>query len=189
MVACAARCARRSSTRSRRWLEELVPDADEDRRDADDRATLRLLFADTVRALRGDEMEFELLLPDDDAALDGARPGAVAVVPGVPVRLRHRRRRRRASSCSGEVEEVLRDLTHISQASVETGAESEGRGAGLRGDRRVRARRRAADPRRADRAARVAGRRAAASRSFPPELNRKRTGHAQRRVRAAAAGS
>ena len=38
------------------WLDELVPDLDED--PADDRATLRLLFADTVRALRGDEMEF-----------------------------------------------------------------------------------------------------------------------------------
>ena len=49
------------------WLDELVPDADED--PADDRATLRLLFADTMRALRGDEMEFQLLLPDDDALL------------------------------------------------------------------------------------------------------------------------
>src|SRR5687768_8408252 len=54
------------------WLDELAPDADEDpvdRDPTDDRATLRLLFADTVRALRGDEMEFQLLLPDDDAAL------------------------------------------------------------------------------------------------------------------------
>ena len=49
------------------WLDELVPDLEED--PADDRATLRLLFADTVRALRGDEMEFQLLLPDDDAPL------------------------------------------------------------------------------------------------------------------------
>ncbi len=29
------------------------------------------------------------------------------------------------ANCSGEVEEVLRDLTHISQASVETGADAE----------------------------------------------------------------
>ena len=61
------------------------------------------------------------------------------------------------ASCRGEVEEVLRDLTHISQASVETGADAEEEEAGLRGDRRVRARRRAADPRRAARARASAG--------------------------------
>ena len=108
------------------WLDELAPDADEvsDEDPADDRATLRLLFADTVRALRGDEMEFQLLLPDDDAALmERALAlsqwcqgflygfGAAGAVP--------------REQLSGEVEEVLRDLTHISQASVETGAEAE----------------------------------------------------------------
>jgi uncharacterized protein YgfB (UPF0149 family) len=108
------------------WLDELAPDADEvaDEDPADDRATLRLLFADTVRALRGDEMEFQLLLPDDDAALmERALAlsqwcqgflygfGTAGAVP--------------REQLSGEVEEVLRDLTHISQASVETGAEAE----------------------------------------------------------------
>ncbi|HET9447269.1 MAG TPA: UPF0149 family protein [Steroidobacteraceae bacterium] len=108
------------------WLDELAPDADEvaDEDPSDDRATLRLLFADTVRALRGDEMEFQLLLPDDDAALmERALAlsqwcqgflygfGAGGAVP--------------REQLSGEVEEVLRDLTHISQASVETGAEAE----------------------------------------------------------------
>ena len=108
------------------WLDELAPDADEVSAEdpADDRATLRLLFADTVRALRGDEMEFQLLLPDDDAALmERALAlsqwcqgflygfGAGGAVP--------------REQLSGEVEEVLRDLTHISQASVETGAEAE----------------------------------------------------------------
>jgi uncharacterized protein YgfB (UPF0149 family) len=104
------------------WLDELVPDIDEDL--ADDRATLRLLFADTVRALHGDEMEFQLLLPDDDAALM-ARALALSqwcqgflygfgIGGAVP-----------REQLSGEVEEVLRDLTHISQASVETGAEAE----------------------------------------------------------------
>jgi len=104
------------------WLDELVPDADED--PADDRAPLRLLFADTVRALRGGEMEFQLLLPDDDAPLvERAMAlsqwcqgflygfGTAGAIP--------------REQLSGEVEEVLRDLTHISQASVETGAEAE----------------------------------------------------------------
>jgi uncharacterized protein YgfB (UPF0149 family) len=108
------------------WLDELAPDADENSAadPADDRATLRLLFADTVRALRGDEMEFQLLLPDDDAVLmeralalsqwcQGFLYG-FGVGGAVP-----------REQLSGEVEEVLRDLTHISQASVETGAEAE----------------------------------------------------------------
>ena len=104
------------------WLDELVPDAGED--PDDNRAPLRLLFADTVRALRGDEMEFQLLLPDDDAPLAERAMalsqwcqgflygfGTGGVVP--------------RDQLSGEVEEVLRDLTHISQASVETGADAE----------------------------------------------------------------
>jgi len=109
------------------WLDELAPDADEDPADqniADDRATLRLLFADTMRALRGDEMAFQLLLPDDDAALMERALALSQWCQGflygfgtggaVP-----------REQLSGEVEEVLRDLTHISQASVETGAEAE----------------------------------------------------------------
>jgi uncharacterized protein YgfB (UPF0149 family) len=96
------------------WLDELVPDADDD--PADDRAPLRLLFADT--------MEFQLLLPDDDAALMERALALSQWCQGflygfgtggaVP-----------REQLSGEVEEVLRDLTHISQASVETGAEAE----------------------------------------------------------------
>jgi uncharacterized protein YgfB (UPF0149 family) len=104
------------------WLDELVPDAGDD--PDDDRAPLRLLFADTVRTLRGDEMEFHLLLPDDDALLV-ERAMALSQwcqgflygfgIGGAVSR----------EQLSGEVEEVLRDLTHISQASVETGTDAE----------------------------------------------------------------
>jgi uncharacterized protein YgfB (UPF0149 family) len=104
------------------WLEELVADA-EPEQDAD-RAPLRLLFADTMRALRGDEMEFQLLLPDDDDPLV-ERASALSqwcqgflygFGTGQPVT---------RGELTSEVEEVLRDLTHISQASVETGADAE----------------------------------------------------------------
>jgi uncharacterized protein YgfB (UPF0149 family) len=106
------------------WLDELVPEADADSDPGDDRATLRLLFADTLRSLRGEEMEFQLLLPDDDAALleralalsqwcQGFLYG-FGTGQAVP-----------RDELTGEVEEVLRDLTHISQASVETGADAE----------------------------------------------------------------
>jgi uncharacterized protein len=104
------------------WFEELVPEPEVDA--PDDRAPLRLLFADTVRALRGDEMEFQLLLPDDDDPLV-ERASALSqwcqgflygFATGRPVP---------REELAGDVAEVLRDLTHISQASVETGADAE----------------------------------------------------------------
>lgn len=104
------------------WLDELVPEPQDE--PVEEAAPLRLLFADTVRALRGDEMEFQLLLPDDDDPLV-ERASALSqwcqgflygfgVGRSVP-----------QEELTGEVEEVLRDLTHISQASVETGADAE----------------------------------------------------------------
>jgi uncharacterized protein len=105
------------------WLDELVPESQAHPAD-DDRATMRLLFSDTVRALRGEEMEFQLLLPDDDEPLV-ERASALSqwcqgflygFGTGQPVP---------RNELTGEVDEVLRDLTHISQASVETGADAE----------------------------------------------------------------
>jgi uncharacterized protein YgfB (UPF0149 family) len=104
------------------WLDELVPEAGPEQ--AEESAPLRLLFADTVRALRGDEMEFQLLLPDDDDPLV-ERASALSqwcqgflygFGTGQPVV---------RDELTAEVEEVLRDLTHISQASVETGTDAE----------------------------------------------------------------
>jgi uncharacterized protein YgfB (UPF0149 family) len=105
------------------WLDELMPESQAQPAE-DDRATMRLLFSDTVRALRGDEMEFQLLLPDDDEPLV-ERASALSqwcqgflygFGTGQPVP---------RDELTGEVDEVLRDLTHISQASVETGADAE----------------------------------------------------------------
>jgi uncharacterized protein len=114
-----------------RWLDELVAQADNVDEDQADRADaghqpLSLLFADTVRALRGDEMEFELLLPDDDNALEDR---AVALSQwcqgflygfgsGEPVD---------PQQLPPDVDEVLRDLTHIGRATVESrdGSEEE----------------------------------------------------------------
>jgi hypothetical protein len=69
-------------------------------------------------------MDFQLLLPDDDAPLAERAMALSQWCQGflygfgtggaVP-----------RDRLSGEVEEVLRDLTHISQASVETGADAE----------------------------------------------------------------
>lgn len=105
-----------------RWLDEIAPDtaaASEDHRRA-----LDSLFSDTVRALRGDQMEFEPLLPSDEATLEeratalsqwcqgflygfgSGRPPAAADLPP-------------------DVEEILRDLTHIGRATVDAGEAGE----------------------------------------------------------------
>jgi uncharacterized protein YgfB (UPF0149 family) len=114
-----------------RWLDELVAQDDDVADNQADQGDVRhqplsLLFADTVRALRGDEMEFELLLPDDDNALEDR---AVALSQwcqgflygfgsGDPVDARE---------LPPDVDEVLRDLTHIGRATVESrdGSEEE----------------------------------------------------------------
>jgi uncharacterized protein YgfB (UPF0149 family) len=98
------------------WVEEIVPD---DARTSDaDREALRLAFSDTVRALREDQMEFTPLLPEDETALE-ARASALAEwcqgflyglgLSGVDARNR----------LPDNVDEILRDLTQISQASVD----------------------------------------------------------------------
>jgi uncharacterized protein YgfB (UPF0149 family) len=119
---CGALCTTQQYTMES-WLDELVAEP-QGAPPTEDQAPLRLLFADTLRALRGDEMEFQLLLPDDDAPLV-ERAAALSqwcqgflygFGTGDPVP---------RDELAGEVEEVLRDLTHISQASVETGADAE----------------------------------------------------------------
>ena len=104
------------------WLDELVPEPQPD--PADDRGPLRLLFADTLRTLRGDEMDFQLLLPDDDDPLVERASALSQWCQGFLYGFGTGRPVPR-DELTGEVEEVLRDLTHISQASVETGTDSE----------------------------------------------------------------
>jgi len=100
-----------------RWLEEIIPDADQ-RDDDAGQQPLRLLYADTVNALRGEDMEFEALLPDDDISLE-ARAGGLSqwcqgflygFGTGKPVK---------QEELPGNVNEILNDLTHIGRASVE----------------------------------------------------------------------
>jgi uncharacterized protein YgfB (UPF0149 family) len=106
-----------------RWLDELVA-ADEEGGEIPPDDALRLLFSDTQRALRGDEMEFEPLLPDDDEPLE-RRATALSqwcqgflygFGTGKPTR---------AEDLNGQVNEVLRDLSHIAAASVDVGAAGE----------------------------------------------------------------
>jgi len=104
-----------------RWLEEIIPD-EERRADDDSQQALRLLYADTLNALRGEDMDFELLLPDDDIPL-ASRAGGLSqwcqgflygfgtgqANSGAP----------KEEDLPANVNEILNDLTHIGRASVE----------------------------------------------------------------------
>ena len=105
-----------------RWLDEIIPDVDD--ASEGDRRVLNLLFTDTLNALRGDQMEFEPLLPDDEATLE-RRAAALSqwcqgflygFGSGGP---------RNASDLPPNVEEILRDLTHIGRATVDAGESGE----------------------------------------------------------------
>lgn len=105
-----------------RWLEEIIPEEDQ-RNDEDSQQALRLLYADTLNALRGEDMEFEALLPDDDIPLTTRAGGlsqwcqgflygfgTAAQVGSLAVK---------QEELPTNVNEILNDLTHIGRASVE----------------------------------------------------------------------
>jgi uncharacterized protein len=121
---CGALCTSPDYT-VERWLDELIA-ADGEELDIQlppDEA-LRLLFVDTHRALRGAEMEFEPLLPDDDEPLE-RRAAALSqwcqgflygFGTGKPIR---------EADIKGQIDEVLRDFSHIARAAVDVGAAGE----------------------------------------------------------------
>jgi uncharacterized protein YgfB (UPF0149 family) len=104
-----------------RWLEEIIPD-EEQRADDDSQQALRLLYSDTLNALRGEEMDFEVLLPGDEVPL-ATRAGGLSQwcqgflygfgstgqINGVAVK---------QDELPANVNEILSDLTHIGRASV-----------------------------------------------------------------------
>lgn len=104
-----------------RWLEEIIPDADQ-RNDGDQQQALRLLYADTLNALRGEDMEFEALLPDDDIALATRAGGLSQWCQGFLYGFGTGQAGNPAvkqEELPGNVNEILNDLTHIGRASVE----------------------------------------------------------------------
>jgi len=113
-----------------RWLAEIVPAEDETEtgRVADDvRQPLSLLFADTLSALRGDAMEFEPLLPDDDVPLEQRTLALSQWCQGFLYGFGSVRKVR-AEELPNSIDEVLHDLADISRAEVdvtEAGEEQE----------------------------------------------------------------
>lgn len=113
-----------------RWLAEIVPAEDETQagRVTDDvRQPLSLLFTDTLAALRGDAMQFEPLLPDDDAPLEQRTLALSQWCQGFLYGFGSVRRVR-AEELPNSIDEVLHDLADISRAEVdvtEAGEEQE----------------------------------------------------------------
>jgi uncharacterized protein len=104
------------------WLAELIPDSDEQQAVAHE--SLALLFTDTVNALRGDQMEFEPLLPEDQESLERRANALSEWCQGFLYGFGSVRSTRGAE-LPANVEEVLRDLTHIGQAAVDPGESGE----------------------------------------------------------------
>jgi uncharacterized protein YgfB (UPF0149 family) len=104
-----------------RWLEEIIPDPDQ-RNDEDSQQALRLLYADTLNALRGEDMQFEALLPDDDIPLATRATGLSQWCQGFLYGFGTGRANDSAlkqEDLPTSVNEILNDLTHIGRASVE----------------------------------------------------------------------
>lgn len=125
-----------------RWLEEIIPDGvdpdGEGRADDASQHALRLLYSDTLNALRGEDMEFEVLLPEDDISLEARASGlsqwCQGFLYGFGTGQSHAQTHAQApAQAEGEshgnpgkrdelpanVHEILNDLTHIGRASVE----------------------------------------------------------------------
>jgi uncharacterized protein YgfB (UPF0149 family) len=134
-----------------RWLAEIIPD--EDRRSDDDaQQALRLLYADTLNSLRGEDMDFDVLLPDDDIPLV-SRAGGLSqwcqgflygFGTGQATKQAGKQAGKQANDQAGDqasnqdstdadaqdelpvnVTEILNDLTHIGRASVEIEGEGD----------------------------------------------------------------
>lgn len=97
------------------WLTELLPD-DAATEQLQQDAQLINLFAGTEAGLRSDDLDFALLLPDDQTAL-GVRIGALAAwaqgfLYGFGLGLPESRQQQ----LPGDIAEVLRDISEIARA-------------------------------------------------------------------------
>lgn len=103
-----------------RWMDELFDDsalASDSNEIGAVKDVLRVLHADTLRALRGDDMEFIPFLPDDDIPLDRRAEFLAQWCQGFLYGYGSVGNERRPK-ISTEAEEVLRDFAQIARASA-----------------------------------------------------------------------
>ena len=99
------------------WLLEILPEGEAQ---PFSRETLRELYVDTAGRLEGSEMEFELLLPEDEQPID-ARTAALAqwcqgFLYGLGTSVIQDE-----SGLPGDIGEIVRDLTEITHVAVDDG--------------------------------------------------------------------
>ncbi|MFO7190580.1 MAG: UPF0149 family protein [Pseudomonadota bacterium] len=117
---CGAACVRADMTLER-WLEEILPASDEESPVRE--RCLELLFADTIKALREDQMAFEPLLPDDDVALAQRAQALASWCQGFLYGFGTGGLA--ASGLPDVVNEVLRDFSRIARTAADPGEASE----------------------------------------------------------------
>ena len=103
------------------WIHEILP---EGRADALSTAALRQLYLDTAGALEGPEMEFELLLPEDEEPIDSRTAALGQWCQGFLYGL-GTSAIQDASALPGEIGEIVRDITEITHVGVDDGQSAE----------------------------------------------------------------
>jgi uncharacterized protein YgfB (UPF0149 family) len=103
------------------WLLEILP---EGRAHPLATAALRQLYLDTSGALEGSEMEFDLLLPEDEEVLDTRTVALAQWCQGFLYGLGGSVIQD-ASGLPGEIGEIVRDLTEITRVGVDSGESEE----------------------------------------------------------------
>jgi hypothetical protein len=116
---CGGLCIRPDYSRAE-WLEEILPDAAA--AGADERALVGL-FTASAPALASPDLEFQPLLPGDDAAFEQRVEALAAWCQGFLYGFGAAGTAGRARPLPGDVAEVLADLARISQAGA-TGSDS-----------------------------------------------------------------
>jgi uncharacterized protein YgfB (UPF0149 family) len=120
---CGALCISDDYTLNR-WLEELVPVDEGTAVSEEVEQTMRLLYADTLRALRGDEMDFHPFLPDDGTALEQRTTALSQWCQGFLYGL-GTARALQPELMPKSIDEVLLDFTNISRAEVDSSGDAE----------------------------------------------------------------
>lgn len=99
------------------WLAEILPEGGGG--DADTDPALQTLYTSTVAALSGRDMEFDLLIPDDDRPIEERTHALTLWCTGFLYGL-GTNGAADAQRLTGELGEIVRDLTEITRADVDT---------------------------------------------------------------------
>jgi len=119
---CGALCVSADYT-VERWMEELIPEEGTQLSAADEQV-LQLIFDEAARTLRGDDMDFAPLLPEEDEPLERRATALAQWCRGFLYGFGSSRPLQ-AAQFPPTVDEFLRDIAHVGGAEVDVGASGE----------------------------------------------------------------